>query len=118
MKSTDYKKMKIDPLAITRNPSDFDKETNNIYQSVAVMSKRSNQISIELKDEFMERSQEFAQVADNLEEVFENREQIELAKYFEQLPKPTVLAINEFETGEIYFREPDSTEIVNVNKKS
>lgn len=117
MKSTDYKKMKIDPLSITRNPSDFDKETYNIYKSVAIMSKRSNQISSELKEEFVERSQEFASLADNLEEVFENKEQIELAKYFEQLPKPTILAVNEFEDGEIYYRDPDSTEIVNVNKK-
>lgn len=117
MKSTDYKKMKIDTLAITRNPNNFDKETHNIYKSVAVMSKRANQIALELKEEFTERSQEFSAVTDNLEEVFENREQIELAKYFEQLPKPTILAVNEFENGEIYFRDQNSPDIVNVNKK-
>ncbi len=107
MKSTDYKKLKIDHYAVTRNPSDFDKETGNIYKTVAILSKRSNQIALELKEEFVERSQEFNTVTDTLEEVFENREQIELAKYFEQLPKPTLLAVSEFENGQIYFKDPE-----------
>lgn len=117
MKSTDYKKLKIDHFAITRNPSNFDRETGNIYKSVALLSKRANQIAMELKDEFNERSQEFNTVADTLEEVFENREQIELAKYFEQLPKPTLLAIHEFENNQIYYKDPGSTVVNNVNRK-
>lgn len=108
MKSTDYKKMKIDNYAVTRNPSDFDEKTGNIYKTVAILSKRANQIATELKDEFVDRSQEFHTTTDTLEEVFENREQIELAKYFEQLPKPTLLAINEFETDKIYYKDQEN----------
>lgn len=107
MKSTDYKKLKISNLAITRNPSDFDKKTGNIYKSVVIMSKRSNQIAMDLKDEFSEKSQDFVSVTDTLEEVFENREQIELAKFFEQLPKPTILATYEFENDLIYYKDPE-----------
>lgn len=107
MKSTDYKKMKINGNAITRNPSDFDAKTGNIYETVSILSKRANQIAIELKEEFVERSQEFQSTNDSMEEVFENKEQIELAKYFEQLPKPTILAVDEFENDQIYFKRPD-----------
>ena len=107
MKSTDYKKMKISNFAITRNPSDFDAKTENIYKSVVIMSKRANQISMDLKDEYNEKAQDFVTVTDTLEEVFENREQIELAKFFEQLPKPTILATNEFENGQIYYKDPE-----------
>lgn len=107
MKSTDYKKIKINGNAITRNPSDFDAQTDNIYETVAILSKRANQIAIELKEEFAERSQEFHSATDAVEEVVENREQIELAKYFEQLPKPTILAIDEFENDQIYYKRPD-----------
>ncbi|MEG2071466.1 MAG: DNA-directed RNA polymerase subunit omega [Bacteroidales bacterium] len=114
MKSADYKKLKIDNFAATRNLREFDKDTDNIYETVAIISKRANQISLELKDEFHEKSQEFSNVTDTLEEVFENREQIELAKYFEQLPKPTLLAINEFENGQIYYRDPENPAIGNV----
>ena len=109
MKSTDYKKQRIETSAITRNPSDFDKETDNIYKTVTILSKRANQIAAELKDEFHERSQEFNSATDTLEEVFENREQIELAKYFEQLPKPTLLAIHEFENKQIHYKDPDQS---------
>lgn len=108
MKSTDYKKLKISNLSITRNPSEFDSKTGNIYKSVVIMSKRANQISLDLKDEFGEKSQDFVTVTDTLEEVFENREQIELAKFFEQLPKPTILATNEFANGQIYFKDPET----------
>ena len=117
MKSTDYKKMKIDQFAVTRNPNDFDKRTGNIYETVAILSKRANQIELDLKDEFNEKSQEFNSMTDTLEEVFENREQIELARYFEQLPKPTLLAIHEFENQQIYYKEPENPGMNNVGKK-
>jgi len=107
MKSADYKKLKINPFAVTRNLKDFDKETDNIYETVSILSKRANQIAIDLKEEFVERSQEFHSSTDSLEEIFENREQIELAKYFEQLAKPTLLSVNEFENGQIYYRNPE-----------
>ena len=106
MKSLDYKKLKIDNSAITRNVNNFDAETGNIYKTVGILSKRANQISVELKEEFIERSQEFNTVNDSLEEFSENREQIELAKYFEQLPKPSILAIHEFEKKQVYFKDP------------
>ncbi len=102
----DYKKVKTDPEAITRQMRDFDKETDNIYESVAILAKRANQIGLDIKKELDQKIEEFATPADNLEEVFENREQIEIAKFYEQLPKPTLIAIHEFLEDKIYFRNP------------
>jgi len=104
MKTTEIKKSKINEFAITRNLRDFDKDTDNIYESVAIMSKRANQIAMEMKDEFHEQATEFSTPSDSLEEVFENKEQIELARYYEQLPKPVLLAIHEFEQGETHYK--------------
>jgi len=105
MKSLDYKKLKINDSAITRNVNTFDAETGNIYKSVSILSKRANQISVELKEEFIEKSHEFNSISDSLEEFSENREQIEIAKYFEQLPKPSILSIHEFENGQLYYKD-------------
>ncbi len=102
----DYKKIKTDNIAVTRNIEDFTKGTNNLYESVAILSKRANQISLEMKEELNQKISEFATTTDNLEEVFENREQIEIAKYYEHLPKPTLISIHEFVNDEIYFRNP------------
>lgn len=113
MKSSDYKKLKISNYAVTRDILKFDEQTDNIYKSVVVLSKRANQISTDLKEEFVERSQEFVTPTDNLEEYHENIGQIELAKYFEQLPKPTLLAINEFEKHEVYFNDGEIVEQFN-----
>ncbi|MCQ2272297.1 MAG: DNA-directed RNA polymerase subunit omega [Bacteroidales bacterium] len=107
MKSADYKKLKVDNYAVTRDIVNFDEQTGNIYKSVVVLSKRANQIASELKEEFHERSQEFVSSTDNLEEYNENIGQIELAKYFEQLPKPTLLAVHEYQNKDIYFRDPE-----------
>jgi len=103
----DYKKIKTDTTAVTRTKNDFYAQTGNIYETVVVLSKRANQISLEMKDELNKKLAEFASPSDNLEEVFENREQIEIAKYYEQLPKPTLIAIQEFLDGNIYFRKPE-----------
>jgi len=92
----DYKKVKTEKEAVTRTLREFDEVTGNIYESVAILSKRANQIGKELKEELNRKIEEFATTGDNLEEVFENREQIEIAKFYEQLPKPTLLAIQEF----------------------
>jgi len=100
----DYKKSKAPNTTITRNLNDLDETTENIYESVVVVAKRSNQISVELKQELNRKLEEFASYTDNLEEVFENPEQIEISKYFERLPKPTLIAIEELGDGEIYFR--------------
>ncbi|GAA4018550.1 DNA-directed RNA polymerase subunit omega [Hymenobacter fastidiosus] len=91
---------------VTRNMSDFANETGNVYESLAIISKRANQISVKLKEELNGKLAEFATTVDNLEEVFENREQIEISKHYERLPKPTNLAIEEFLEGKIYFSTP------------
>ena len=102
----DYKKVKTDNVAVTRNIEDFTKGTNNVYETVSILSKRANQISLEMKEELNQKLSEFATSTDNLEEVFENREQIEIAKYYEHLPKPTLIAIQEYANSEVYFRNP------------
>jgi DNA-directed RNA polymerase subunit K/omega len=102
----DIKKLKIETTTITRNMSELNDPTENIYESVAIIAKRANQISQEIKEELNSKIEEFATPSDNLEEVFENREQIELAKYYENLPKPTLIATNEFLKDQIFSRNP------------
>ncbi|MBK6963646.1 MAG: DNA-directed RNA polymerase subunit omega [Bacteroidales bacterium] len=102
----DFKKIKTDTVAVTRNINLLMEPTDNIYESVAIMSKRANQIGLEIKEELNSKISEFAVPSDNLEEVFENREQIEIAKYYEHLPKPTLIAVQEFLNGQVYFRNP------------
>ena len=96
---------------VTRNMSDFTNETGNLYESLAIISKRANQISIKLKEELNGKLAEFATTVDNLEEVFENREQIEISKHYERLPKPTNLAVEEFLEGKIHFHTPAEEEV-------
>ena len=91
---------------VTRNITEFEKPTENVYESVVVMSKRANQISAEMKEELNSKLEEFNTAMDSLEEIFENREQIELSKTYERLPKPTLIATREFLQGKIYFRNP------------
>lgn len=102
----DYKKNDAPTNTVTRNVMDLCKDTDNIYESVAIIAKRSNQIAADMKQELNKKLQEFASTSDTLDEVFENREQIEISKYYEKLPKPTLLATAEFEQGDIYFRNP------------
>ena len=85
----------------------MEKETGNIYESIVAMSKRSNQISVELKEELTSKLQEFASSTDNLEEIFENREQIEISKFYEKLPKPVAMAMQELLEDKIYVRKPE-----------
>ncbi len=89
---------------VTRDVRKLDEKTNNIYESVVIISKRANQISAELKEELNNKLQEFASSNDNLEEVFENREQIEISKYYERMPKATLLATQEFLEDKVYYR--------------
>lgn len=103
----DYKKLKTENNTVTRDLRMLDKDTGNIYQSVCVIAKRANQIGLEMKEELSSKLSEFATSTDNLEEVFENREQIEIAKYYEQLPKPSLIAINEYLNNKIYSRVPE-----------
>lgn len=101
-----FKKTNADLTTVTRDLRNFDSETGNIYESVAVIGKRASQISTEMKEELNNKLSEFATHTDNLEEVFENREQIEISKFYEKLPKPTLIAINEFLEDRIYYRNP------------
>lgn len=107
----DYKKVKAETTTITRDLRKFDEDTKNIYQSIVIISKRANQITLEMKEELNNKLTEFASTTDNLEQIFENREQIEIAKYYEQLPKPSLIAINEFLGNKIYFRIPEKENI-------
>ncbi len=105
----DYKKVKTETTAVTRTKDDFYEQTGNIYETIAVLAKRANQIGGELKQELDQKTAEFASTNDNLEEVFENREQIEIAKFYEELPKPTLIAVHEFLNEQIYIRNPHKT---------
>ena len=102
----DYRKSKAPSNTVTRDVQELWKETGNIYESVAIIAKRANQISVEIKQDLSKKLAEFASYNDSLDEVFENREQIEISRYYEKLPKPTLLATQEFLGGEVYWRDP------------
>ena len=102
----DYKKTNAPTNTVTRDIMDLCDETGNIYESVAIIGKRANQISLDIKNELSKKLQEFASVSDNLDEVFENREQIEISRFYEKLPKPSLIATQEFVEGKIYIRNP------------
>ena len=114
----DYKKSKAPVNTVTRNIMDLCKETGNIYESVAIISKRANQISVEIKQDLNKKLAEFASYNDSLEEVFENREQIEISRYYEKLPNPTLLATQEFVDGDIYYRDPSSEKDANIEEEA
>ena len=92
---------------ITRNLSELAKPTGNIYETVMIIAKRANQISANVRQELSQKLEEFSNYADTLEETFENREQIEISKHYERLPKPTLVAIEEFRNNEIYYRKAE-----------
>jgi|SRR5690606_15171990 len=91
---------------VTRDLRTLDENTNNIYESIVVISKRANQIANDVKEELHSKLSDFATVNDNLEEVFENREQIEISKHYERMPKPSLLAVDEFLNDKVYYRIP------------
>ena len=100
----DYKKSKAPVNTVTRNIMDLCDETGNIYESVVIISKRANQIAVEIKQDLNKKLAEFASYNDSLEEVFENREQIEISKYYERQPKPVLVAVAEFQNDELTYR--------------
>jgi DNA-directed RNA polymerase subunit K/omega len=104
----DYRKSAAPVTTVTRNLGLMTRGTGNIYETVIIVSRRSNQISVEMKQELNKKLEEFASYSDNLEEVFENREQIEISKFYERLPKPTLIALQELEEGKIFFRNPET----------
>ena len=106
----DYKKTKAPQSTVTRDLAANDEKTGNIYETVMVVSKRANQISVEMKQELNSKLEEFASYTDNLEEVFENPEQIEISRYFERLPKPGLIALQELDEDNIYHRINEAIE--------
>lgn len=100
----DIKDLKAPESTITRDVLDIEKPTGNIYQSLVIIAKRADQIAIELKEELNRKLEDFSNYSDTLEEISENREQIEISKYYEKLPNPVNYAITEFMEGKTYWR--------------
>jgi DNA-directed RNA polymerase subunit K/omega len=100
----DFKNSEAPASTITYNRNEIDKPTENIYEAISVISRRAEQINIEIRKELIEKLEEFATYNDSLEEVFENKEQIEVSKFYEKLPKPQALAIQEWLEDKIYYR--------------
>ena len=100
----------INPSIITRDVDALSIPTNNVYKSISIISKRARQISSVVKEELSGKLAEFASTVDNLEEIFENREQIEISKFYERMPKPTAVAIEEFLEDKVLFRDPEKEE--------
>ncbi|MGB0887839.1 MAG: DNA-directed RNA polymerase subunit omega [Vicingaceae bacterium] len=106
-----FKNTNAESSTVTRNMDEIEEVTGNIYESCVVVSKRSDQLAVDLKEELINKLNEFASNTDNLEEVFENREQIEISRFYERLPKTNAIALKEFLDDKVYFRMPtDSSE--------
>lgn len=104
----DFKKTTAPLNTLTWDTVQLSQKTGNVYEMVNVIAKRANQISVEMKDELSKKLAEFASYTDNLEEVFENREQIEISRYYERLPKPVSIATQEYSQDKLYIRRPDN----------
>ena len=102
----DYRKSNAPTNTVTRDMMKLSEETGNVYETVAIISKRANQISVEMKQDLDKQLQELASYNANIEEVFENREQIEISRYYEKLPKSTLIAAQEYEDGKVYYKNP------------
>ncbi|MDR1005819.1 MAG: RNA polymerase Rpb6 [Bacteroidales bacterium] len=114
---TDYKKAKVDTSIQTHDLNDFNKTTGNIYETLAMLSKRSDQIAVTIKKELIKKIEEFAiESVDNLEEVFDNHERIEVSRYFESLPKPCLIAINEYLNDELIYKSSKQIEAERESK--
>ena len=100
--------MAAENTTVTRDLRTMDSETGNVYESITIIAKRANQIAVNVKEELNAKLAEFATSNDNLEEIFENREQIEVNKHYERMPKPAALAIQEMLDGKIYYRRADA----------
>ena len=101
----DYKETNAPLNTVTRDMMDLCKDTGNVYETVAIIAKRANQIAGEMKSDLDKKLQEFASLNDNLEEISENREQIEISRYYERLPKPVIIATEEFLDHELVYKE-------------
>lgn len=102
----DYKKVNAPVNTVTRDMMSLAEETGNVYETVRVIAKRANEIASEMKHDLEGKLKEFSSYSDNLEEIFENREQIEISRYFERMPKPALVATQEYVEGKVYYRNP------------
>jgi DNA-directed RNA polymerase subunit K/omega len=102
----DYKNTEAERDTITRDLREFEEGTDNIFETIAILGKRANQVGTDIKEELNAKLAEFATSSDNLEEIFENREQIEISKFYESLPKPVAIAVEEYLNEKVYFRNP------------
>ena len=102
----DYKRSNAPLNTVTRDVIKLSQDTGNVYETVCIIAKRANQISAEMKHDLEKKLQEFASLNDNLEEITENREQIEISRYYEKLPKPTLIATQEYVDHRLTFRNP------------
>lgn len=103
-----FKKVQADRNTVTRDHNQVDQQTGNIYEALAIIAKRADQVGDDLKMELQEKLEEFATQNENLEEIFENKEQIEVSRFYEALPKPTAVAMQEWLESKVYFRRPES----------
>ncbi len=103
----DLKKTNAPVNTVTYDRNQVDEPTDNIYEAISIISRRAEQINSEIKKELIDKLEEFATYNDSLEEIFENKEQIEVSKFYEKLPKPHALAINEWLTDKIYYRNTE-----------
>ncbi|MFP5470986.1 MAG: DNA-directed RNA polymerase subunit omega [Bacteroidia bacterium] len=103
-----FKNSTAERTTITRDAVELENLTGNIYETLTAISKRANQLNVELKEELHQKLEEFSSHTDNLEEIFENREQIEVSKFYERLPKPVAMAIEEFEKDKVFTKYPET----------
>lgn len=106
----EYKNTTAERDTITRDLREFEEGTDNLFETIAIVAKRANQIGSDIKEELNAKLAEFATSSDNLEEIFENREQIEISKFYEGLPKPVAVAVEEYLNDKVYFRNPAKEE--------
>lgn len=106
----EYKGLKAQRNTVTRDLRQLEEGTGNIFETIAILGKRANQIGTEIKEEINNRMEEYEHPADSLEEIYENREQIELSKQYERMPKPVAYAVQEYLEGKVYHRNPSKEE--------
>ena len=104
----DLKKTDAPVTTVTYNRNVVDAPTNNIYEAISVIAKRAEQINTDIRRELIDKLEEFATYNDSLEEIFENKEQIEVSKFYERLPKPTAMAVEEWLNEKVYHRNPEA----------
>lgn len=109
----DYKTTNAAQTTVTYDKAKIENATENIYEAISIIAKRASQINVDLKQELVEKLDEFATHNDSLEEIFENKEQIEVSKFYERLPKPTAIAVEEWLNEEIYYRKAEETDANN-----